>query len=67
MKLIDDVKDAPQFWSLRLSVVAAALSAVEVALPLFETVVPTGVFASLSMLVAVAAAVARVVKQEKLQ
>ena len=66
MKLIDDVKNAPRFWSVRLAVLSAALTAVELTLPMFSQVVPNGVFASLSMLVAIGAAVARTVKQESL-
>jgi len=66
VKLIDDVKNAPRFWSVRLAVLSAALTAVELTLPMFSQVVPNGVFASLSMLVAIGAAVARTVKQESL-
>ena len=66
MKLIDDVKNAPRFWSVRLAALSAALTAVELTLPMFSQVVPTGVFASLSMVVAIGAAVARTVKQDSL-
>lgn len=66
MKLIDDAKNAPRFWSVRLAVLSAALTAVELTLPMFSQVVPPGVFASLSMMVAIGAAVARTVKQESL-
>lgn len=67
MKLIDDVRNARKFWSIRLAVLSAVLSAIEVGLPLFSQVVPVGVFAGLSMLVAVASAVARTIKQESLK
>jgi membrane protein implicated in regulation of membrane protease activity len=66
MKLIDDIKDAPKFWSVRLAIVSAAFSALEVSLPMFRTEVEPGTFAILSALVAVLAAVARTIKQESL-
>lgn len=67
MKLIEDVKNMPKFWSVRLAVLSAALSAVELALPMFSQSVQPGVFAGLSMVVAVSAAVARTIKQESLK
>jgi len=67
VKLIEDVKNAPKFWSVRLAVLSAALTAIELTLPMFSQVVPQGVFAGLSMAVAVSAAVARTIKQEALK
>jgi len=67
MKLIDDVRNAPKFWSIRLSVLAAALSSMEATMPLFRGTLPDGTFAVLSMVVAMAAVVARTVKQERLK
>lgn len=67
MKLIDDVRNARKFWSIRLAVLSAALSAAELALPMLSQTIPQGVFASISMLVAVSAAVARTIKQEALK
>jgi hypothetical protein len=66
VKMIDDIQKAPKFWSIRLAILSAALSALEIALPAFSQVVPQGVFAGLSALVGVAAAVARTIKQEAL-
>lgn len=53
-------------WSIRLIVVAGALSGVEVALPLFGEALPlpAGIFASLSFAATAAAFVARIVAQE---
>ena len=50
-------------WSFWLMVLSAALGAAELALPLFNGVFPPKLFATASMLVGVAAAVARVVYQ----
>lgn len=64
MKLIENWKAVLQkSWSLWLAVLSAALSAIEVTLPLFTTVVPPNLFASLSMITAIAAAMARVIHQ----
>lgn len=56
-------------WSLRLMVVAAVLSAVEVAVPYLDGVlpVPPGLFAVLAALVTLAAMIARFVAQAPLQ
>lgn len=50
-------------WSVRLMILSAVLGAVEVALPLWSEVAPKNWFATLSMLVAVLAAVVRVLQQ----
>lgn len=50
-------------WSIRLAAVSAALAAAESTLHLWSSVIPDGAFAALSSGVAVAAAVARVIKQ----
>ncbi|MDD3965330.1 MAG: hypothetical protein PHD99_04780 [Candidatus Moranbacteria bacterium] len=58
-------------WSVRLIIVAALLSGLEVALPVMREVieplglVPPGVFAGLSFIVTAAAGVARIVAQPK--
>jgi len=67
MKLIDDIKDAPKFWSLQLSLLAAMLSAMEATMPLFRGTLPDGTFAIASAIVAVLAAGARTIKQESLK
>lgn len=55
-------------WSVRLIVLAAVLSGLEVALPFIPVLerVPMGVFAALSALVTAAALVARIVAQKGL-
>lgn len=67
MKLIDDIKDAPKFWSLQLALLAAMLSAMEATMPLFRGTLPDGTFAIASAIVAVLAAGARTIKQESLK
>lgn len=51
-------------WSIRLMLLAAALSALEVALPFIGALpIPTGIFAALSALTTAAAFVARLIAQ----
>jgi hypothetical protein len=52
-------------WSVRLMVLAAVLSGVEIALPYFAESFPRLVFVGLSFLATVGAVVARFVAQEK--
>lgn len=67
MELIADwKKKALKLWSIRLGLVAALLSGVEVILPLFADAVPRGVFAVASFATTVAAMIARLVAQPKL-
>ena len=66
MKLIPEARQATKLWSIRLAAVSAGLAAAEASLPLWSSVIPDGAFAALSSLVAVAAAVARVIRQESL-
>lgn len=67
MTLLSDWKKIlRKAWSVRLALLAAVLSSIEVTLPLFADVVPRGVFASLSMLVGVCAVAARLVAQPKM-
>ena len=56
-------------WSVRLMIVAALLSGLEVALPLLQGFLPIrpGVFALLSGLVVAGAFVARIVAQKKIR
>lgn len=51
-------------WSIRLAIIAALLSGLEVVVPMFGDVIPRNTFAALSFVVAVSAAVARVVAQK---
>lgn len=55
-------------WSVRLIVLAASLSGLEVALPFLDGFlpIPAGVFAGLSALTTAAAFVARLVAQSKI-
>lgn len=66
MKLVPESKQALKLWSIRLAAASAALAALEASLPLWGDVLPDGIFAGLSSAVAVAAAIARVVRQEGL-
>lgn len=50
-------------WSVRLIVLAAALSGIEAVMPFFEEAFPRGVFAAASGLVTAAALLARVIAQ----
>lgn len=64
MKLIDNWRAViSKSWSFWLMIASAALGAAELALPLFNGVFPQKMFATASMLVGIAAAVARVVYQ----
>lgn len=66
MRLISDWKDVlRKAWSIRLMLLAGALSGAEIALPLAEGFVdmPRGVFAGLSGLATAAAFVARLLAQ----
>lgn len=53
-------------WSFRLAAVAALFSGLEVALPLLDTGLRSGVFAGLSFMVAVGAMAARIIAQPKM-
>ncbi|SFU86387.1 hypothetical protein [Halomonas korlensis] len=66
MQLIPKSRNAMKLWSIRLAIASAALGAVEAILPVWQGMVPEGVFASIASATAVAAAVARVIKQEGL-
>lgn len=63
MRLIDNASKWHKLWSVRLALISAALGAIEVSVPLWSGILPPNVFASLSSMVAVAAAVSRVVQQ----
>ena len=67
MKLIPGCKKWHKMWSIRLAILAAALGALELTLPLWQGVVPQHVFAALSTITAALAAVARVVQQETIR
>lgn len=53
-------------WSIRLAVLAALFSGAEVVLPMFVDALPRNLFASLSFLTVVGAAIARVVAQPEM-
>ena len=67
MKLVTEWREVlRRAWSIRLMLIAAALSGIEVALPLLDGLlpIPPGVFAGLSGLTVAAAFVARLVVQK---
>jgi hypothetical protein len=67
MKLIENWRDiAKRAWSMRLMVLAALLSGVEIVLPLFSEALPRGLFAVLSFLAVAGAFVARLIAQKGL-
>jgi hypothetical protein len=69
MRLLEDWKDVlTKAWSVRLMVVAALLSGMEVALPFMVDIIsiPRGSFAALSGITTAAAFVARLVAQKGL-
>lgn len=66
MKLIKDWKECPKFWSIQAAVACAVFSALEVVLPLWQPMMPRGLFASIATFLAVAVPVLRVLKQEGL-
>ena len=65
MKLIDNWKCiVSKAWSIRLILLAGALTGLEVALPLFIDEMPRGVFAGLSMVASIGALWARITAQK---
>ena len=67
MKLVDHWRDVlKKAWSMRLMVLAAILSGVEVVLPFFSEAIPRGIFAVLSFFAVAGAFVARLVAQKGL-
>lgn len=54
-------------WSIRLVILSAVLSGIELILPLFVDTIPRNLFAALSMCSAIAAGIARVVAQPKME
>lgn len=67
MELLPDWKKiARRAWSFRLTIIAALLSGAEVVLPLFIDVLPRNLFASLSFVAVVGAALARVISQPRM-
>lgn len=68
MNLAPDWKRLLRYaWSIRLVVLSAVLSGIEVILPLFVDAFPRNWFAVLSILAAIAAGVARVTAQPKME
>jgi hypothetical protein len=64
MKFIDDAaKVARGAWSMRMIYASVVLGAIDVALPFFAPEQPSRIFGVLSVLVGIAAGVARVVSQ----
>ncbi len=70
MRLVDNWRRVlSRAWSIRLIVLAALLSGIEVALPLTIDVlpIPPGIFAGLSLVVTSLAFIARVVAQSNIE
>lgn len=64
MRLIDDwKKKVTKLWSIRLGLLAALLSGLEVIIPLFADAFQRGTFAIMSFAATVAAMIARLVAQ----
>ncbi len=57
---------AKKAWSMRLALLAALFSALEVALPFFTDFVPPRTMAALAALVACGAAVSRIIAQPEM-
>lgn len=69
MRLIHNWKAVLRYaWSIRILVLAAVLSGVEVALPLVVGMIPipTGLFAALSFVTVAAAFIARIIAQKEI-
>lgn len=67
MRLVDGWgKIARRAWSVRLAILSGALSAIEFALPYFAPEQPSRRFAAAAALVALAAAIARIVSQPRM-
>lgn len=67
MKLIENWRRVLKAaWSLRLMVLAAVLSGLEIILPLFSEALPRGLFAALSFVTVAGAFIARLVVQKDL-
>lgn len=66
IELTKDAKHWHKLWSVRLIALVPVLMALEPLLPLWGVVLPQGLFNWLAAIVSTAAAIARVVKQNKL-
>ena len=67
MKLVSGWKGIiKKAWSVRLMIVAALLSGIEVTLPFFSGAIPKGTFAALSFIAVSSAFVARLVAQKNM-
>ena len=65
--LIDDAKTVfRKAWSVKLALLSAVFSTLEVALPFFTDLLPAGAMAGLALTAAIGSAVMRIVYQPKL-
>lgn len=64
--LTDWKKILKKAWSVRLVLLSGFLSGVEIVLPLYVDSLPRGIFATLSVFTAIAATLARIVAQPKM-
>ena len=68
MRMIEDWKKVLRYgWSIRLIVLAALLSGLEIVLPMFGDVLPRKWFAALMFAITVAAFIARLTAQPKMK
>lgn len=68
LMLIDDWRTILRHaWSIRLAILAALLSGVEIVLPLFADAFPRGLFAAMSFVATAAATVARLIAQPRMR
>lgn len=65
MKLVSNWKKIlKKAWSVRFTILAGTLSALELALPYLGDFLPRGVFAALSLIASKASVISRIVSQE---
>lgn len=68
MKFVDNWQAVLKHaWSLKLVLIAAALSVIEAVLPFVDVPIPPGIFAMFSALFGLLAGFARLVAQQRLQ
>lgn len=66
MKLLNDWKHILlKAWSIRLTILAGLLSAMEVILPLFMDTMPRGIFSILTLIAVAGAFIARLTAQKE--
>lgn len=66
-QLASQAKEWKRLWSIRLAVAAAVFAALEASLPLWDGIIHDGVFAAVSTICGVGAAIARVIRQTAIE